>query len=139
MKRLEGESRYLPNLHFDLSDVQLREVTAAVEKLEGAHRMRVNWMGPYSLEQNHLSIHALDLLTVLGHCRRSPETEMELFRLRRSAIEQLTVRKERTVDDVKIHNLNLWLESYDKLWLGDEVDKDLSQPLPQPSRIDLIP
>lgn len=139
MNRLEGESRYLPNLHFDLSEVQLREVVAALEKLESAHRMHMNWMGPYSLEQNHLSIHALDLVTVFGHCCRSPETEMELFRLRRSAIEQLSARKERTFDDLKIHNLNLWLESYDKLWLGDDADKDVSQPPPQPSRIDLIP
>ena len=99
----------------------------------------MNWMGPYTLEQNHLSIHALDLLTVLGHCRRSPENEIELFRLRRSAIEQLTNRKERTSDDIKIHNLNLWLESYDKLWLGDDADKDVTQPSPQPSYIDLIP
>jgi len=137
--RLEGESRYLPNLHFDLTDIQLREVATALDKLEGAHRTRMNWMGPYSLEQNHLSIHALDLLTVLGHCRRSPENEIELFRLRRSAIEQLSDRKERTSDDVKAHNLKLWLESYDKLWLGDDADKDISQPPPQPSYIELIP
>ena len=139
MTRLKGESRYLPNLHFDLTDVQLREVATALDKLKGAHRTRMNWMGPYSLEQSHLSIHALDLLTVFGHCRRSPENEIELFRLRRSAIEQLTDRKERTFDDAKAHNLSLWLESYEKLWLGGDADKDISQPPPQPSYIDLIP
>ena len=139
MRKLAGESRYIPNLHFDLREVQLREVMTTLEKFEGAHHTRMNWMGPYELAQNHLSIHALDLLSVLGHCRRSPESEMELFRLRRSAIEQLTSRRERTFDAVKAHNLNLWFESYDKLWLGDYADKDLSQRQLQPNCIDLIP
>lgn len=139
MTRLEGESRFLPNLHFDLTDVQLCEVATALDKLEGAHRTRMNWMGPYSLEQSHLSIHALDLLTVLGHCRRSLENEIELFRLRRSAIEQITDKKVLSSNDIKIHTLNLWAESYNKLWIGDAADKDLTQPHSQPNRIELIP
>lgn len=139
MKLLSGESRFLPNLHLDLSESQRREVSATLEKLEGAHRTRVAWMGPYSLEQGHLSIHALDLLTVLSHCRRLPENEMELFRLRRSATEQIIAMKERARDGIKIHNLNMWLESYEQLWLGNEAHVNLTQPPPQPNRIELIP
>ena len=138
MARLDGESRFLPNLHFILSKVQLREVTSTLQKLEQAHRTRIVWMGPYSLDGNDLSIHALDLLSVLNHCIRTTENEMELFRLRRSAADQITAVMKRARDEIKIHNLEMWLDSYDKLWLGAESDKDLTQ-APQPSRIELIP
>lgn len=136
---LEGESRFLPNLHFDLGDVQLREMAIALQKLEGAHRTRVAWVGPYSLQKNHLSIHALDFLSVLCQCRRTPENELEIFRLRRSAIEQINSMKTAARNDIKIQNLEMWEEYYSELWPGAEANRDLGQPSPQPSRIDLIP
>lgn len=133
------ESRFLPNLHFDLGEIQLSEVTTTLQKLEQAHRTRIAWMGPYSLDGNHLSIHALDLLSVLSHCDRTVENEMELFRLRRSAADQITAVMKRARDEIKIHNLEMWLDSYDKLWLGAEAHKELTQAPQQPSLIELIP
>ncbi len=138
-ERLDGESRFLPNLHFDLSEIQLSEVTFILQKLEQAHRTRIVWMGPYSLEGNHLSINALDLLSVLNHCTRTTENEMELFRLRRSAADQIVAVMKRARDEIKIRNLEMWRDSYNKLWLGAESGKDLTQAPSQPRRIELIP
>jgi hypothetical protein len=115
MTKLKGESRFIANLHFDLSDVQLCEVVAALQKFECAHRTQVAWMGPYSLEGSHLSIHALDLLSVLSHSHRETENAFELFRLRRSAVDQLTTAKSGTHDEIKIRNLEMWLDSYKKI------------------------
>ena len=112
MIKLDGESWLLPNLHFNLSDAQLREVKSTLYKLEGAHNTKVTWVGPYSLQENHLSIHALDLLSVLSHCHRTPDNELEIFRLRRLAIEQINNMKSAARNEITIQNLEMWEESY---------------------------
>lgn len=127
MNKLKGESRFLPNLHFDLSDVQLRDVTSTLQKLEQAHRTRIVWMGPYSIEENRLSIHALDLLTVLSYCQRSSENEMDLFRLRKAAMDKLNDLARSAQNEIKKQNLEMWLESYQKLWPGAESATDLAE------------
>lgn len=137
--RLVGESRFLPNLHLTLSDIQLSEVTYALQKLEGAHHSRVAWVGPYSLDGSSLSIHALDLISVLLQCRRTTDNELELFRLRKAAVDQIGSMLAGARDEIKIRNIEIWLDSYKKLWPGAEADHDLTQSPPQPSRIDLIP
>lgn len=137
--RLEGESRFVPNLQFELSETQLIGVSEALRKLESAHRTRVAWVGSYQIQEYQLSIHALDLLSAFAQVNRTSENEMEMFRLRRSAIEQLTRLLANSRNEIKKQNLQMWLDSYNKLWLGAEADRDLTQPPPQPSRIDLIP
>lgn len=139
MIKFEIERSLFPNLCFELNDVQFREVSITLQKLEMAHRTKVAWVGSCSLQKNHLSIHALDLLSVLSHCSRTPENELEIFRLRRSAVEQVLRMKTAARNEIKIQNLDVWLESYAKLWPGAGANCDLSQPTPQPSRIDLIP
>lgn len=86
--RIEGESRLFPNLKFELSTVQLREVKAAISHIEGKRESNI-WFGPFSLTRNSLSIHALDLLNVLSRCARDAGTEIELFRIRKEAMDQL--------------------------------------------------
>ncbi|MDZ4663198.1 MAG: hypothetical protein SGJ18_16430 [Pseudomonadota bacterium] len=137
MKRLQGESLFLPNLHIKLSDVQIDEVTFALKKLEGAHHSQVAWVGPYALDGNSLSIHALDLISVLLQCRRTADIELELFRLRKTAVDQIGAMLERAKEEVKIRNLEIWLDSYKKIWPGAESDRNLTQPPPQPARFDL--
>lgn len=139
MKRLGGESRFLPNINLTLSDVQLSEVTHALQKLEGAHRSQVAWVGPYVLDGSSFSIHTLDLISVLLQCRRTTDNELELFRLRKAAVDQIEYMLDRARDEIKIRNLEMWLESYKKLWPGAEANRDLTQAPSQPSRIDLIP
>ncbi|MGE0528602.1 MAG: hypothetical protein AB7G93_16405 [Bdellovibrionales bacterium] len=138
-QRLAGESRFIPNLHFQLSETQLELVSAALTKRKSAHSARVAWHGPHSLDDGRLSIHALDFISVLDHCRRSSENEMELFRLRRSATDQLQGSLARSRNEIKKRNLKMWLEYYAKLWPGSEADKDISQPPKQPKYIPLIP
>ncbi len=139
MMRLEGESRFFPNLHFDLSESQRREVEFALQKLEGAHRSQVAWIGPYALDRNSFSIHALDLISVLLQCNRTTDNEFELFRLRKAAVDQIGSMLERARNEIKIRNLEMWLDSYKKIWPGAESGRDMTKPLPQPSHIDLIP
>ena len=138
MKKLDGESRFIPNLQFDLSDIQLCEVTATLQKLEGGHRARVAWVGPYSLVESRLSIHALDLFSVLSYCQRNSENEMDLFRLRKAAMDKLNDLAMSARNEIKKQNLEMWLESYQKLWLGSESATDLTTAPLQPSRIELI-
>ncbi|MBK8202828.1 MAG: hypothetical protein IPK68_11080 [Bdellovibrionales bacterium] len=126
-------------LSFDLNEVQLRAVKASIAKLEGAHKTRVAWFGDHSLEGNALSIHALDMLAVLGNCRRDSETEMDLFRLRKTVMDKLNDLAKSARNEIKKQNLEMWLESYKKLWLGSESTVDISSAQPQPSRIELIP
>lgn len=66
-RRLEGESRLIPNLRFSLTEVQHREVKAAISHTEDK-RSSNTWFGRYSLTGNSLSIQALDLLNVLSRC-----------------------------------------------------------------------
>ncbi len=126
-------------LTFTLNEIQLREVKAALAKLEAGHRARVAWFDDHSLDGNVLSIHALDFVTVLGHCRRDPENEMELIRLRKAAMDQLTVHLRNTRDAIKKQNIETWLESFKKLWPGTDADVDLTLAPSQPDRIELIP
>lgn len=126
-------------LTFTLNEIQLRLVNASLAKLEASHRARVAWFADYSLSVNVLSIHALDLLTVLSHCHRSSENEMELFRLRKAAMDHLSGYLGKTQDEIKRQNLGMWLESYKKLWPGVEADIDLATAPSQPNRIDMIP
>jgi len=126
-------------LTFNLSEVQLHLVKASLAKLEAAHRARVAWFDDYSLSENVLSIQALDLLTVLSHCQRSPENEMDLFRLRKVATDELASRLGKTQDEIKKQNILMWIESLEKLWPGIDADVDLTVGPDQPSHIDLIP
>ncbi|MBK9037995.1 MAG: hypothetical protein IPL83_02350 [Bdellovibrionales bacterium] len=126
-------------LKFGLNETQLGLVKASLAKLEGAHRTRVAWFGDDSLVGNLLSIHALDLLTVLSHCKRNPESEMDLYRLRKSAMDKLNGLAKSARNEIKRQNYEMWLESYKKLWPGSEGDVDLRSATPQPSRFELIP
>jgi hypothetical protein len=112
VRKLEDESRFFPNLHFDLSEVQLAGVSEALQKLENAHRTRVAWVGSYSLLENCLSIHALDLLSVLSYCQRNSENEMDLFRLRKTAMDKLNDLAKSARNQIKKQNIEMWLESY---------------------------
>ncbi|MGE3341780.1 MAG: hypothetical protein AB7J46_07915 [Candidatus Altimarinota bacterium] len=124
---------------FTLNEIQLCEIKAALSKLEAGHRARVAWFGDHSLEGNVLSIHALDLLTVLSHCHRSPDNEIELFRIRREAMAQLSDLIKNSRNDIKKQNYEIWLKSYKKLWPGTDSNVDLTQAPPQPNRIELVP
>lgn len=127
----------MKHLRFVLNEIQLREVKASLAKLEAGHRARVAWFDDYSLEGHLLSIHALDLVTALSHCQRSPENEMELFRLRKAATDELALRREKTGDVIKKQNIGMWIESFRKLWPGTDADVDLTIAPPQPRRIEL--
>lgn len=122
MTKLEGESRLIPNLRFALTDVQLCEVKAAISHLESKRSSNI-WFGPYSLAENFLSIHALDLLNVLSRCARDAGTEIELFRLRKEAIDQLEQLRMRARAKVKMDNIDSWLELYKKPWIGIDAPK----------------
>lgn len=126
-------------LSFDLNEVQLCTIKASLIKLDGAHRTRVAWFSDYSLEGNVLSIHALDLLSVLSYCQRNSENEMDLFRLRKAAVDQLKDLARSAQNEFKKQNLEMWLESYKKLWPGSESTTDLVSAPFQPSHIELIP
>lgn len=125
-------------LTFTLNEVQLREVKAALAKLETGHRARVAWFDDHSLDGNVLSIHALDLLTVLCYCRRDPENEMELFRLRKAAMNELSLHLEKTHDAIKKQNIRRWLESFEKIWPGIDCEIDLTAAPPQSRRIEFL-
>lgn len=120
--RLEGESRLIPNLHFALTDVQLREVRSAISHIESKKSSNI-WFGPYSLTENNLSIQALDLLDILSRCTRNAGTEVELFRLRKEAIYQLEQLRMRARNKVKLNNIDSWLELYNKPWIGIDTPK----------------
>ncbi len=120
--RIEGESRLFPNLKFELSEVQLREVKTAIARIESKRTTNI-WFGPFSLARNSLSIHALDLLNVLSRCGRNAGTEIELFRLRKEAIEQLEHLRMRARNKVKLGTLDSWLELYSKPWIGIDAPK----------------
>lgn len=126
-------------LSFDLNAIQLRTVKASLAKLEDAHRTRVTLFGDYSLDGNVLSIHALDLFSVLSYCQRNSENEMDLYRLRKAAIDQLKNLARSARNEFKKQNLEMWLESYNKLWPGSESTADLLSAPFQPTHIDLIP
>ena len=125
-------------LSFTLNDVQLHAVKNSIGKLEGAHRTRVAWFGDHSFDGSALSIHALDLLTILSHCQRNSENEMDLFRLRKAAMDKLNDFARSAQNEIKKQNIEMWLESYQKLWLGSESATDLTTAPLQPSRIELI-
>lgn len=125
-------------LKFTLNEVQLGAVKSSLAKIEAAHRTRVAWFGDHSLEGNALSIHALDLLSVLSYCHRRSENEMALHRLRKAAMNQLNDLVQSARNEIKKQNLEMWLESYQKLWPGSECAVDLTAAPQQPSRIELI-
>jgi hypothetical protein len=127
------------NLKFTLSDIQLGEITETLAKLEAAHRARVAWFDDYSLNGNVLLIHAIDLLSVLSYCQRTHENEMDLYRLRKCAMDQLSDSLKITRNEVKKQNLETWLESYRQLCLGSEHSVDLTNQLHQYGKIELIP
>jgi hypothetical protein len=141
MDVLPGESRFLPNLQIEieLTETQHGEVAFALKKLDGAHRSRIAWVGPCTLDGKSLSIHSLDLIAVLLQCRRTDENEIELFRLRKTAVDLIKSQRECTQDEIKNRNLEMWLDSYKKIWPGAEADIDLTSPPTPSSRIELIP
>ena len=126
-------------LKFELNDTQLCAVSESLTKLENAHRAKAAWFDDYVLEGSSLIIHALDLYSVLDHCERNSENEMDLFRLRKSATDQMTSLLEKSKVEIKKHNINLWLDHYKKLWPGTNSDNDLTAPPYQPNNIELIP
>ena len=126
-------------LSFTLNEIQLREIKASLAKLEAGHRARVAWFDDHGLEGNVLSIHALDLLMVFNHCQRDAENEMELFRVRKTAIDQLSERLSKTQEELKRLNIETWLETYKKFWPGLDTDTDLTVAPSQPNRMESIP
>lgn len=122
LSRIEGESRLFPNLKFELSEVQLREVRAAISHIESKRSSNI-WFGPYSLTKSRLSIQAFDLLSVLSRCARNAGTEIELFRLRKETINQLERLRMRARNKVKLSNIDSWLELYNKPCIGIDVPK----------------
>lgn len=126
-------------LNFTLSEIQLHEVVSTLAKLEGAHRTRVTWFAEHSIEGNVLSIHALDLFSVLIYCQRNSENEMDLYRLRKAAMDKLDDLAKSARNEIKKQNFEMWLESYKKLWPGSDGAVDLRVAPPQPDRIELIP
>ena len=122
VEKLDGESRFIPNLQIALTAVQLREVKAAISHVESKKSSNI-WFGPYSLTENCLSIQALDLLNVLSRFTRNAGTEIELFRLRKEAIDQLESLRRRARNRVKVDNIDSWLELYNKPWIGIDAPK----------------
>lgn len=126
-------------LKFELSEIQKQVVSETLTKLENAHRAKQAWFDDYDFSGSSLSIHPYDLFTVLDHCERCSENEMELFRLKKSAVEQMTSRLAKPKSDIEKRNIEMWLDSYKKLWLGQSAGADLMTAPHQPERIELIP
>ncbi|MBK9038032.1 MAG: hypothetical protein IPL83_02535 [Bdellovibrionales bacterium] len=126
-------------LNFTLNEAQRCTVKASLDKLEGAHRTRVAWVDDYLLNGQELTIHARDLLSVLSYSQRNSDNEMDLFRLRKAAMDQLADLKTSARNEIKKQNYEMWLESYKKLWPGSEGDVDIRSTSPQPDHIELVP
>ncbi len=107
---------------FELNDTQLRAVRASLAKLDGGHRARAAWFGDESLDGNLLSIHALDLFSVLTYCQRNSENEMDLFRLRKTVMDKLNDLSKSARNEFKKQNYEMGLESYRKLWPGHTLE-----------------
>lgn len=64
---------------------------------------------------------------------------MDLFRLRKTAMDKLNDLAKSARNKIKKQNLEMWLESYKKLWPGSEGAVDVSMAPQQWDRIELIP
>ena len=125
-------------LTFTLNEIQLREVKAALAKLEAGHHARVAWFDDHSLDENVLSIHALDFVTVLSHCLRTQQNEIELFRLRRTAIRMLSIRYSKTKNETKKLNIKICKDQLEKVGFGSEYETDLKSAPKLPIHIQTI-
>ncbi|MBX9766986.1 MAG: hypothetical protein K2X47_06925 [Bdellovibrionales bacterium] len=119
---LEAETHSIPNLKFELNEVQRREVGGAISLIQSRKSSNI-WFGPHSLTANGLSIHPLDLLNVLSRCHCNSGTEIELYRIRKEAMNQMVRLRRRARNTMKIRTIEAWLEQYGKPWIGIDAPK----------------
>lgn len=123
--RLEGESNFLPNLKFKLSDILLRAIQTAITDIE-TKTLNPFWFGPYLLQKSNLSMQSLDLLNVISFCNLTSENELEIYRLKKNALMQLEVKLLKSKNFTKQKNLKQLIALYSDIKVASSTPAQVS-------------